>query len=256
MPRLLEARSAQRRAQLPSQQSHRDKPRAPWLSLLTTAQLAIGLTGYVAVLGYVVYTGILRESTSLLPLNVAPITYIALGMNFIFAFLFVAIPYTLAAIVAFYIVVLAIKAIRDKQFKPIKSLMVTVQALWEIVTSEKSVLILMIIFLYWSAGSPGSVYKQLPLAQPTAPNQRGILLVFKESIDTTLWSLSIDPQNNRRTQRLNLIAELEDGLLVRDTNTGVVVEVKNDAISGLIDNSSLSPTVTPTLIPPTPMAGP
>jgi hypothetical protein len=62
MPRLLEARSAQRRAQL---QLHQDKPRSPWLSLLTTAQLAIGVTGYVAVLGYVVYIGILRENMSL-----------------------------------------------------------------------------------------------------------------------------------------------------------------------------------------------
>jgi hypothetical protein len=255
MPRLLEERSAQRRAQQ-RQQPPPEKPRSPWSSLLSTAQLTVGLAAYIALIGFIVNMGILRQSTSLIPLKIVPLTYLTLGVTFIFLTTVVVLPYAAAYLVALYFFGLIVWGVRDKRLRPIRTFRLLVETLLEAVTSKKATVFLIIAFLVTSAFSPSSLFDQLPPVQSTTQNPRGIILIFKEPIDTTLWSLSVDPQNTRRTQRLNLIAELEDGLLVRDANTGVVVEVKNEAISGLIDNSSLQPTSTSTPSGPTPTAGP
>ena len=87
-----------------------------------------------------------------------------------------------------------------------------------------------------------------------------VILVFREDQPTqnSVWSFPINSTNQRQSERVQLLIELTDGMIVRDPITGIAAIVKNDVLQGVVDafaSKNVShPTVTPAqqLATPTP----
>ncbi len=73
-----------------------------------------------------------------------------------------------------------------------------------------------------------------------------MILVFKSP--DTLSALGLTPNETEpdRTKTVLLLAELTDGLLVADTNTGRVVALKEESLLGTLDDRVTSLVITPT----------
>jgi hypothetical protein len=85
-----------------------------------------------------------------------------------------------------------------------------------------------------------------------------MLLVFNDAENLSLLHLSAawHIPSNRVTRTVLLLAELNDGVLVADTNTGHVAYVKNSLLTGVVDEAIVEWIITPTPTPPTPTATP
>ncbi len=73
-----------------------------------------------------------------------------------------------------------------------------------------------------------------------------MIAVFDDEMTPALLGLTVDPVQPRRTQTLLLLAELSDGLLVLDTNTGRVAAIKNESLTGAMDDQIVEWAITPT----------
>src|SRR5258706_3087073 len=189
MPRRLEARSTRYRLQARERDQIRpekSQPRSPWRSLMNTAQFAVGLGAYLAVLGFIVNLGLLKQSTTLIPFKVVPLTYVALGISYLLDFLIVAGTIAIAIIISSYILVLIIWAVRDKVFSPVKAFKFTLQTWWEVIALDKLFIVYMIIFLLLTAVNPVSLLRWMPHVEPNPSKQNGVTLVFKEPMDTSI----------------------------------------------------------------------
>jgi hypothetical protein len=76
-----------------------------------------------------------------------------------------------------------------------------------------------------------------------------MIVVFNDAELPGLFNLSTDPVQNRRTNTVLLLAELADGFLILDTNTGQVAAIKNGIVTGIMAVATPQPTSTPVLTP-------
>ncbi len=78
-----------------------------------------------------------------------------------------------------------------------------------------------------------------------------VILVFRENQPTQnpIWGFSINGSNARQSMPVQLLIELTDGVIVRDSSTNTIAVVKNDVLQGMID---ADPVPTQTLAIPTP----
>lgn len=109
----------------------------------------------------------------------------------------------------------------------------------------KETALLLIVSIFYAA----IIYPVIPHAlgggKPTA-----VVLALKPEYPVTSFELSRG-SNQSNTSFVLLLAELEDGLLVKDPATGRIVVVKDEAIIGIIDDDSEEILFQPTL-PATP----
>lgn len=61
-----------------------------------------------------------------------------------------------------------------------------------------------------------------------------VILVFKDSITSTGLPVTVDSTNPKRSQRLQKVMDLSDGLLVFDETSGTTLEVKGDMLAGIV----------------------
>lgn len=78
-----------------------------------------------------------------------------------------------------------------------------------------------------------------------------VILTFNEDQPSNLWSFAINPEQPRLSEPLQLLIELNDGVLVRQAEGYNAVIVKNDVIYGIQDVSrtNSSPLPEPTASP-------
>src|SRR5258708_6615124 len=78
-----------------------------------------------------------------------------------------------------------------------------------------------------------------------------IQIVFRENSKDLDWGISIDSKTGR-SEKVELVLELLDGILIRDKRTQLVVKVSNDAIYGIVaDSITATPvaTIAPSAVP-------
>lgn len=79
-----------------------------------------------------------------------------------------------------------------------------------------------------------------------------VILVFREAQPTqnSIWGFPISGSNARQSEQVQLLIELTDGVIVRDTATNRTTIVKNDVLQGIVDVATATPSQT--LATPTP----
>ncbi len=80
-----------------------------------------------------------------------------------------------------------------------------------------------------------------------------VILVFREEQPTqsSIWGFPINTSNPCQSDEVQLLIELTDGVIVRDTGTNRTTIVKNDVLQGIIDVDATSSNLTniPTTFP-------
>lgn len=221
-------------------------------------QLAIGIAAFSSAVGYVTLS---RLFTYWSIYNIDPLTSVypqqllAWGLIFlIYYFMHYVIPFLLVLLLL--CVVLALITLR-RDYKGLnllnKSIDTACTVLMKILFSHLVGRILWIVVAVFAFYFAINAENYLP--QVTSPTKEKVIIIFTEDINPDLWHVSVDPKNPRSTQPVTLVMSLTDSLLIRDNSTGAVVSIKNDMISGIINNASsivnpsVSPTLSPSLVP-------
>jgi hypothetical protein len=174
--------------------------------------IVVGLVGVLTAMGFVVLSTYLSRYTDIFGYNITASQYITAGFG---AFFIVGL-----LILVIYLILFTLNLIRIKSD--------TIRRITLIVLSS--------VFLLF-----GSIFYGQHLYENVPRNVGGgipsyIIIVFKEKDTANLLSLSNGAQN-KRTLRLQRLAELTDGLLVRDIYTSTIAIVRNDSILGVIDDN-------------------
>lgn len=126
--------------------------------------------------------------------------------------------------------------------KPIRSLMATYDRVQKPIGTALVIVYLLIAVF----GSPfyGAVFYGNSDRILGGGKSTDVIIVFKDSPKNTGWSFSVDA-TNERSERVKLLLQLSDGVLVWDEAHKMTAEIENDVIQGIIDYSLVTPTTAP-----------
>ncbi len=208
-------------------------------NLWAIAQGIIVLTGYIAVIGFLVFTQRLKD-TVLISYNVNPQQYIVWGVLALFYFVIANVP----IIVVFASLLLATGILDVYSLEKTWKLGKGINRGLRYVTHTPLGYILALALVFGIIGATSKPDSLFPVVASSKPRQ--IAIVFKEDVDPKNWRLTF--VTARRTAPLILWDEYADAILVRDETTNTIVEIKDDVIAGIDDESSL-PTLAPVATP-------
>jgi hypothetical protein len=194
----------------------------------------------VAVIGFPAYLGVVSQSTSLFSFAVYPTQFIVWGSLTIGVFLTRLVYIVLGLFLLLFFWQCVFPGNRAERLNIPFAAVESWKKAKAIVASKS----------FWAVCLGGLVYvavKQpyLTFGGQSLVSDQPVALIFKEDINPALWHLPIESGQPRSTRPLLLIVELSDGLMVKDLDTNVVVEVKNDMIAGVVHVRS-TPTASPT----------
>ncbi len=213
-------------------------------NLWMIAQGLVVVAAYFYVLGYVAFTARLYKTTAITSVNVNPQQYLTWG---ILTALYFVIHFQYWGPTALYILALWAGSLleiaaSEKKLRPLNALTTT----WRTLTGTAFGYLLAFIIaisMLVAANSPETLF----VSSTSPSNVRRIALIFKDDVNQADWRLTF--VSARRTATVKFLDEFNDAILVRDETTGVIIEVKNDMLAG-IDDESFPPepylTATPT----------
>jgi hypothetical protein len=245
-----------------------------WQSLVPKFVNLVNISAVLTVAGFFVVQSYLASFSKFFTFNISVTQYLAAGVNLVLAILWnIILPVLLWSLILALGLLLLYFLGRFvlKRSKPVynlwmrflsyvlplyQRLLSLFRVLWTIYRVFAGALFILLVigvsFIYgtsYFAQSPRMFGGGMPA---------GVILVFREDqpIQNSIWGFPINSSNRRQSERLLLLIELTDGVIVSDPTTKATVIVKNDVLQGIIDaplsNNTSSPAATPSQLLPTP----
>jgi hypothetical protein len=246
-----------------------------WRLLAPKLLNLVTVTTLLTVAGFFVIHSYLASFTRLFTFNISVTQYLAAGINLALAlFWYIILPILVYGVVlALGVAVLyLIGHVLIRRSKRIQHLWDKIHSWWlpiyhrlrplfrflwslyQFIAGALFVLVLISLSLvygtYYYAQSPRMFGGGMPA---------DVILVFREAQPTqnSVWGFPMSGSNPRQSERVQLLIELTDGVIVRDAATNTATVVKNDVLQGIIDaspglSSITNATLTQTLPTPTP----
>jgi hypothetical protein len=220
-------------------------------SLFTSVlPVAINFGVVITLIGFVVINFRLATITNYFTYNISLTQYVAAGLIFLVQQTAIMIPGiilgTLAAVAASQI------AKRSAWLRKVLRWLIPLM----LPTYVCAILLVAASFIFGTASFGRGTYSAIPRSiGGGAPAD--IRIIFRESSKDLDWGILIDSKTGR-SEMVELVLELSDGILIRGKTTQIVAKISNDAIYGVIaDSIAPTPAATnPASVTPTPIAGP
>lgn len=243
-----------------------------WRLLAPRLLNLVAVTTLLTVAGFFVIHSYLASFTTLFTFNISVTQYLAAGINLVMAIisyiLYMMLPgLGIGAIIAIggailysagHFCMVRSKRISDlwnwfrgwwlpvyHRLRPLLRLILTLNKLFLWTLVALMVIALGLVYgTYYYGQSPRMLGGGMPV---------DVILVFQEEqpTQTSVWGFPINKSNPQQSERVQLLIELTDGVIVRDVATNTTTLVKNDVLQGIIGAST--PTANPTysLVSPT-----
>jgi len=249
------------------------EPQNIWLKLVPKIMSVVNVSAALTIAGFFVIHSYLATLTRLFTYNISVTQYLAAGINLILAILWnFILPVVLAG---FALAIIGVgcyqvwrwgvahslllqrlqKTVTSKFASRRKQLVPIIRVSWRIYNIITG--LLLFLFILATSFIYGNRYYALSPREVGGGMPAEVILVFKEPQSTKGWPFAINPTIFNQSEKVELLLELTDGLLVRGEINNVPVIVKNDVLQAVIDyappvTASVpvgTPTINPTATP-------
>lgn len=256
-----------------TQKNDDSRPRKLWESIAPKLISLVNLSAFLTVLGFFTIHSYLATVTQLFTYNISVAQYLAAGVSLFIALFWHLFSNGIAPVIPWIGVIFLIGTVgyviwrlvlRDvvqnastqslfQRWQPVFKVIIALLRLLERVNQWVFTIGLLLICVLFGLVYGYGYYSQLPHmlggGMPT-----DVILVFKEPQSTNAgWPFPINLNVPTQSEKVQLLFEFTDGLLVRDEGTRIAVIVKNDSLQAVMDASpAIIPgksTVTPTVSP-------
>lgn len=257
-----------------TQKNDDSRPRKLWESIAPKLINLVNLSAFLTVLGFFTIHSYLATVTQLFTYNISVAQYLAAGVSLVIALFWYLLSNGIAPVIPWIGVIFLIGTVgyliwrtllRDgmqnaqiqalfKRWESVFKIIIALLRLLERVNQWVVTIGLLLISVLFGLAYGYGYYSQMPHmlggGMPT-----DVILVFKEPQSTNAgWPFPINQNVPTQSEKVQLLFEFTDGLLVRDEGTGIAVIVKNDSLQAIVDaapppiigNSTIAPTATAT----------
>ncbi|MBI1280135.1 MAG: hypothetical protein GC179_18545 [Anaerolineaceae bacterium] len=248
-------------------------PEKIWKQLAPKLMNLVNISALLTVAGFFVVQSYLSSFTSLFTFNISVTQYLAAGVNLILAIFWnlilpvLAYSFILAFVLVFLYFLGRFSFNRSKRVQNLwtrflsrilplyQRLRLALRVIWAIYqVFAGGLFVLLVIGVAFIYGT--SYYAQSPrMFGGGMPSE--VILVFREEQPTqpSIWGFPINTATPRQSEPVQLLIELTDGVIVRDTATNKTIIVKNDVLQGIIDTHPVSSNPMTATAAPTQLSG-